>query len=295
MQTIIIKFITAILIGGIIGYITNDIAIWMLFHPEEKWWIFHGVIPKNQARLAEAIGDMVARNLLDTETLKKSLLTDESFGKVRAALKQALNNLHRETRTVEELLETHIPAETLAEQTGRISHQAADFITGKICAEKPGKTIVQYGFHVLAENSTVVEMYRNFVSDAKMTEMGAMVDAIIAEKAPGLIEHELLKVRDELAENRICDIYERYADREDELLDRAVSIIRTLLEDNMERLMREINLRQIVVDKINSLDPAELEKMIKDVVKKELSFVVWAGAVLGALMGVVQGVINLIL
>ena len=53
--------------GAIAGGLTNTIAVWMLFHPYQppkifgRWTVrfLHGAIPKNQPRLAAAIGRTV--------------------------------------------------------------------------------------------------------------------------------------------------------------------------------------------------------------------------------------------
>ena len=47
----------SIIIGAIIGYFTNALAIWMLFHPRvpKLAGLFHGVIPKRKDKLAENI------------------------------------------------------------------------------------------------------------------------------------------------------------------------------------------------------------------------------------------------
>lgn len=296
MPAILFKFLLAILLGAIIGYITNDVAIWMLFHPHEKKWILHGVIPKNQSRLAEAIGDMVAQNLLDTETLKASLLTDETFGKIRLGLAEALHRVRQEERTLRQILEEQAGAETVTVYSNQLAAQAASFITSKITEEKVGKLLLQYGSRAISakQKTSFFDTLWSFkMSDAKMTEIGNEIDLLIAEKAPELLESRISGIEEEMLSFRVCDLYQRYEDKEEALLDKAVEVIRTLLEDNMERLMREINLRQIVVDKINDLNPAELEQLLKEVIAKELSFIVWAGAALGALMGIVQGIINL--
>ncbi|MCQ2443840.1 MAG: DUF445 family protein [Oscillospiraceae bacterium] len=296
MPAILFKFLLAILLGAIIGYITNDVAIWMLFHPHEKKWILHGVIPKNQSRLAQAIGDMVAQNLLDTETLKASLLTDETFGKIRLGLAEALHRVRQEERTLRQILEEQAGAETVTVYSNQLAAQAASFITSKITEEKVGKLLLQYGSRAISakQKTSFFDTLWSFkMSDAKMTEIGNEIDLLIAEKAPELLESRISGIEEEMLSFRVCDLYQRYEDKEEALLDKAVEVIRTLLEDNMERLMREINLRQIVVDKINDLNPAELEQLLKEVIAKELSFIVWAGAALGALMGIVQGIINL--
>jgi len=65
-------------LGGVIGYFTNDIAIKMLFRPYEAKSLFGkkipftpGLIPSNQARLANKVSDVIMRSLLTPEELQR--------------------------------------------------------------------------------------------------------------------------------------------------------------------------------------------------------------------------------
>ena len=66
----ILKYIIPILVGALIGYCTNYIAIKMLFRPYTEKILFGirlpftpGVIPKNKPRMAAAVGKAVGENL----------------------------------------------------------------------------------------------------------------------------------------------------------------------------------------------------------------------------------------
>ncbi|NJN19887.1 MAG: DUF445 domain-containing protein [Leptolyngbya sp. RL_3_1] len=65
------------LIGGVIGYFTNDLAITMLFRPYRPIYVFKrrlpltpGLIPSNQARLAQRVADTIMGSLLTPEELQ---------------------------------------------------------------------------------------------------------------------------------------------------------------------------------------------------------------------------------
>ena len=71
-------------IGAIIGYITNYIAVKMLFRPYEAKYVFGkrvpltpGIVPKSKDRVARAIASAVMGNLLTPEDLEKNLLKAE--------------------------------------------------------------------------------------------------------------------------------------------------------------------------------------------------------------------------
>jgi uncharacterized membrane protein YheB (UPF0754 family) len=65
------------ILGTLIGYFTNDIAIRMLFRPYRPWYVGRyrlpftpGLIPSNQGRLASRIADTITRSLLTPEELQ---------------------------------------------------------------------------------------------------------------------------------------------------------------------------------------------------------------------------------
>lgn len=84
------KLITTPLIGAVIGYITNWIAVKMLFRPRKEVLLFGkrlpftpGVIPKGKARLARAVGRAVEQQLLTEEVLREVLLSEEKRQRYR--------------------------------------------------------------------------------------------------------------------------------------------------------------------------------------------------------------------
>jgi uncharacterized membrane protein YheB (UPF0754 family) len=66
--------------GAVIGYVTNAIAIKMLFRPLKEIRVFGirlpftpGILPRQRRRLAQSIGAMVERELLTAEVLRNRL------------------------------------------------------------------------------------------------------------------------------------------------------------------------------------------------------------------------------
>ncbi len=87
------------LIGGVIGWFTNAVAIWMLFHPYKRWYVFKfrlpftpGLIPSRIEELADSIAKIIAKYLLTQEdwiSLIDSLelddkAVDELFSKLKS-------------------------------------------------------------------------------------------------------------------------------------------------------------------------------------------------------------------
>lgn len=105
-----LSYIIAPLLGGVIGYITNDIAIRMLFRPHTAKFVFGihipftpGIIPKEKGRIAEAIGGVISENLMNKEVLEKYLLSEDMIGKVRSAVEEFIAKQQQNQETAAHL------------------------------------------------------------------------------------------------------------------------------------------------------------------------------------------------
>ncbi len=90
------------LLGALIGYVTNYVAIRMLFRPLHPWHLFGirlpmtpGIIPAKRGELAQRMGEMVGSHLLTAEdvrqTLKKPAFERELKGAVNDKLRVFLD------------------------------------------------------------------------------------------------------------------------------------------------------------------------------------------------------------
>ncbi len=73
----VLLYISPPILGGLIGYYTNDIAIKMLFRPYKAVYIFGrkvpftpGLIPSNQERLGQNVANAIMKSLLTPEELQ---------------------------------------------------------------------------------------------------------------------------------------------------------------------------------------------------------------------------------
>jgi len=85
------------MVGGVIGYFTNDIAIKMLFRPYKTLYFggrrlpfTPGLIPRNQERLAKRISDTIMGSLLTPEEMQRLAQRLLQTERVQAAIKWLL-------------------------------------------------------------------------------------------------------------------------------------------------------------------------------------------------------------
>jgi uncharacterized membrane protein YheB (UPF0754 family) len=88
------KLILFILIGGLIGWFTNKIAIKMLFRPINPHKIlgirFQGVFPRRKDQIAKSLADIIEQELLSKEVMMDQLLGDEKKEAIKIKLKEVI-------------------------------------------------------------------------------------------------------------------------------------------------------------------------------------------------------------
>ena len=84
------RILIPVLVGSIIGYFTNWLAIKMLFKPHYEKKIFGltlpftpGLIPKERDRMAANIGNTVGEHLLSTETIVEAISNRENEANIK--------------------------------------------------------------------------------------------------------------------------------------------------------------------------------------------------------------------
>lgn len=82
-------------IAALIGWITNYIAIKMLFRPRKPvkiiFFTIQGIFPKRQKSLAEKLGKIVSQELLSSADIKKALMEQADNPEVNQHIEQHLD------------------------------------------------------------------------------------------------------------------------------------------------------------------------------------------------------------
>ncbi|MCK5761561.1 MAG: DUF445 family protein [Candidatus Izimaplasma sp.] len=90
----ILKFFIMVLIGGLIGWITNKVAIKMLFRPVNPvrilFFTFQGVFPKRKNIIATSLADTIEEELLSKEVIINKILNEENTADIKEQILDAL-------------------------------------------------------------------------------------------------------------------------------------------------------------------------------------------------------------
>lgn len=105
------KFFIPIIIGAIIGYFTNWLAIKMLFRPYNEIRIMNikipftpGLIPKERERISKSIGNTVGVYLLSPETIIESLANEKIDKSIKEWLEKKINDIKKSQKRIKEYL-----------------------------------------------------------------------------------------------------------------------------------------------------------------------------------------------
>ena len=87
------------LISAFIGWVTNMIAIKMLFHPREPkkilWFTFHGIFPKRQKAFADKLGKLVSKELISYDEIQEKISNPENLKKIMPMIDEHVENFLR--------------------------------------------------------------------------------------------------------------------------------------------------------------------------------------------------------
>lgn len=165
-----IQILAGPLIGAIIGYITNYIAIKMLFRPLEAKYIFGikvpftpGIIPRRKYELADALGKAVFKRFFGWDDLAAVLLSDAFADKISEGIEDCINKTDPK-----ELLE-RVPFDARA----RIRN---------VLSEQVRHSMVVNGYAGLAKiaSETAGDMIDNMAQKITREEFSEMVSGITA-------------------------------------------------------------------------------------------------------------------
>ncbi|GAB1534950.1 DUF445 family protein [Geovibrio sp. ADMFC3] len=109
MQPLSVSFIVTPFVTGFVGYVTNWLAIKMLFRPHKRRWYsfgWIGVIPRNRSKLASKVGIMVGEKLIGEEEIAKAVKSDNVQSAISDTIEKELENfLKTDHGSISDILE----------------------------------------------------------------------------------------------------------------------------------------------------------------------------------------------
>ena len=302
----ILFWIVPPLAGAIIGYVTNVVAIRMLFRPLREIRLFGirlpftpSILPRERQKLADSIGAMVERELLTPEVLRERLARKEvreEMGNTLGSytgqlLKRPLSDLFEDSSAdlpLSELFADFVNSEVFDSFLEEIIRIWAGL---KASPSEEGEN--HFGFWLKSQVRNVGAMLvptardlikNGFVRQIKNQARGknslyAQALENVIEKYPGITLGEFLSMGE--SKKQRLDSF---------LTEKAVST----LDENIEGALSSVDVKALVSDRINSLDMLRVERIILDVMAGQLKWIDIFGGILGGLIGFFQVLLSLL-
>ena len=284
-----IAYITGPLIGGVIGYFTNYIAVKILFYPRTEVRLFGhvlpftpGAIPKGRARLASAVGHAVSDSLLTKSDIEAMLLSDEVKDHVSGAvMKHLTKDIGSEIRLLAELTEE----EYLEKRSGlslALSKEIVDSIDLSSIMEEFGLEYIKDRIH----SKTLGKLIPGDRIDAIAMSVALGMQGVVDEKGIDYVKKIVDKKLEETDSRSIEELISKTGNKEVNLREALIEGYSRLVSENIDRSMSHIDIAALIEDKINSMPIDELERLIMSVMKKALNTIVSLGALIGIILGI---------
>ncbi|MGF7059563.1 DUF445 domain-containing protein [Brassicibacter mesophilus] len=96
---IALKVVVLAIVGALIGWLTNIIAIKLIFRPLNPITIpvinlsIQGLIPKRREEMAKSIGDVIEDELLSMHEIINKLIKEENISQIKFMLKRKINDI----------------------------------------------------------------------------------------------------------------------------------------------------------------------------------------------------------
>lgn len=309
-----LSYIVAPFLGGIIGYITNDIAIRMLFRPHTAKYLFGiripftpGIIPKEKGRIAKAIGGAISENLMSKEVLEKNLLSDEMLNKIRSSIDDFFAEQKQNDETLRDFLLHFMTQEEVNLLNSNIKENLNQQVSDKLCDTSIGNQIsevivdhVSSKLRIEGLDINIPEMIMNLIGKTIWGQLASLIESpakhylaknineMLKNNGPEIVDNLISQGLDDLSSRSMRQLLEGKDEQIEEFTNSLLNIYHIIIFEHLPKILGAIDIPHIIEVRINEMDMNETERLIFQVMDKELKAVVWLGALLGMIMGCIN-------
>ena len=296
-----LRLLAGPLIGAVIGYCTNYIAVKMLFRPLYpvkigNWTLpfTPGIIPRGKSRLAKALGSAVGDHLITKTDLEDMLLSEGVKNTIVSRISEGVQKVQKSDDTVEGFLQHYVEQgdyEAMREKledfiTDRITEGLDKLDVGSIIEEEGAKEVKQK-----FQGSMVSMFLTDDLINSIAEPIGRKVGDYIRENGHDKIHPVVVGEIASVESRKVGELIESIPLGEEKIRALVESIYVKFVGDKAGELAEQFHIAKVVEEKVNGMDVLEVENILMSIMKKELNAVIN----LGALIGFIIGLLNLLL
>ncbi|WP_234573025.1 DUF445 domain-containing protein [Rhodohalobacter sp. 614A] len=252
--------IRIISVSGLIGYLTNWIAITMLFKPVKKRPLLgQGLVPAHKNRIAYRLSHAVSDDLINPELIKQKIRESKAISRYRLQAIEHMQEITEREDFREDLKEWILNYVDSIVQNPEFRKKVSDHILLEIEDALQNKAFEKVALKTYSflSGQTLQEFIENLLERLPVT----------AERNIGYIEEYLDEFPDKIHRN---------SDKIDELITQL-----------LYKLINQLNVQTLVEENLKKYDEQRLESMIRNATNEQLKTIQYLGAVLGTIGGFV--------
>lgn len=290
-----IQVLTGPVLGAVIGYFTNYLAIKMMFRPLKPIKIGRytlpftpGIIPRGKARLAKALGDAVGERLLTQKDIEEALLSEEIKQKIEETVK---TELKQDSASIQEHMDRWIGEEKREEWNRLATKKIAEKIADSLKKMKIGELIATEGSRIIKDKiaGTFLNMMVNdTLIQSIIKPVGAEAEKYLEEHGEEKIEPVVAEELNQIEQKKVEELLEDCGTNIDQIGTALQKGYEEIIQRKGKEFIDSIHISEIVKTKIQEMDVLEVEELLLSIMKKELNAVVNLGAVIGFVIGCVN-------
>jgi uncharacterized membrane protein YheB (UPF0754 family) len=276
----LLRFVLPPIVGAFIGFFTNVLAIKMLFRPLREIRIANirvpftpGILPKQRKKLAQEIGKMVERELLTESVLRERLLNDEIKAMLQSKVAQLTNAILSRVNGEDEMF-----------------NKAYSFITTRLLTylRKPEVHVIL----VMHGRRLFNTFQQKLTSLQRILLQAGQYDKVIEEKMGDIVSDIVDSVETALQseenKNKIALALQNNIGDKSAIDAYITNMTIDFADRQIGAFLAALDVKRIVQERIDSLEMERVEQIILSVTANQFKWIDIFGALLGALIGIVQ-------
>ena len=283
------------LVGAVIGYITNWIAVKMLFKPSKAIYIGKfklpftpGIIPKNQERLAVGISTTIANSLLNEDILKENLLSEDIKDQISESIDNFLNSNETSPVSLIDLINKTEHSEELNQTIDNLVTTITNSILSTIKEANLAQTIsteVEKAVEDYMEKNLLTRIAKKPILSSLTENLEPQVNNYIETNGEKLIHDMVEKELTKYLNTSSLDLKDFIKNSNIDIKSIILSLYTSIISSKLSSILDTINITKVIENKIKSMDSKEIEKLVLSIISKELNALVSLGAIIGFILG----------
>lgn len=285
-------------IGAIIGYCTNYIAIKMMFRPFEakkigkfKVPFTPGIIPRRKESMAKAIGRVVEENLLNEDTVKNALLSDEVKNQIKAKIEQEIGKHREDERTIEDIILNYVDGITYIEEVARIEEKLSEKVKNKLLDIDVGEIFSEKVVEIIQEkmnSNFILNKFTGKVTETIKSPIKNAINKYFEEDGVSFINPAVKEGMKSVTGTTVGKIVQKIEKSGVDISDVVIKIYEDIINEKIKSILSSLKIGEIIENRIKNMHMIEVEALILKTIKKELNAVVNLGALIGFILGLLN-------